>query len=156
MGFIIHFYIIFGTNLLSGGPAQIAVFLPISVFHREEISNGTKPSRGSFLEQTQSRRLGVDVKKETRRPRGRRACPHPRGPLVAPLTYFFRLYISIYPKTIGEHNRSGVPPPQASVASKTQSGPCSGTLPEGGTLTGGHLQYPGALHDEEGVVHPRG
>ena len=26
MGFIIHFYIIFGTNLLTGGPARIAVF----------------------------------------------------------------------------------------------------------------------------------
>ena len=26
MGFIIHFYIIFGTNLLTGGLAQIAVF----------------------------------------------------------------------------------------------------------------------------------
>ena len=26
MGFVIHFYIIFGTNLLTGGPAQIAVF----------------------------------------------------------------------------------------------------------------------------------
>ena len=26
MGFTIHFYIIFGTNLLTGGPAQIAVF----------------------------------------------------------------------------------------------------------------------------------
>ena len=39
MGFILHFYIIFGTNLLTGGPAQTAVFLPISVFHRKEISN---------------------------------------------------------------------------------------------------------------------
>ena len=58
--------------------------------------------------------------------------PHPRGPLVAPLTDFFRLYISIYPKNIGDNNRSGVPPPQASVATKNQSGPCSGTLPEGG------------------------
>ena len=82
--------------------------------------------------------------------------PHPRGPLVAPLTDFFRLYISIYPKNIGEQNRSGVPPPQASVATKNQSGPCSGTLPEGGSLTGGHLHHPGALHDEEGVVHSRG
>ena len=63
---------------------------------------------------------------------------------------------SIYPKTIGEQNRSGVPPPQASVATKNQSGPCSGTLPEEGTLTGGHLHHPGDLHDEEGVVHPRG
>ena len=26
MGFIIHFYIIFGTNLLTQGPAQIAIF----------------------------------------------------------------------------------------------------------------------------------
>ena len=79
-----------------------------------------------------------------------------QGALVAPLTDFFRLYISIYPKTIGEQNRSGVPPLEASVATKNQSGPCSGTLPEGGSLTGGHLHHPGALHDEEGVVHPRG
>ena len=26
MGFILHIYIIFATNLLTGGPAQIAVF----------------------------------------------------------------------------------------------------------------------------------
>ena len=42
MGFILHFYIIFGTNLLTGGPAQIAVFLPISVFRRKRISNGVQ------------------------------------------------------------------------------------------------------------------
>ena len=66
------------------------------------------------------------------------------------------IYISIYPKTIGGQNRSGLPPPQASVVTKNQSGPCSGTLPEGGSLTGGHLHHPGTLHDEEGVVHPRG
>ena len=40
LGFIIHFYITFGTNLLTQGPVQIAVFLPISVFHRKGISNG--------------------------------------------------------------------------------------------------------------------
>ena len=118
--------------------------------------NGMKPLRELFLERKQSRRLGVDVREATRWPRGSRARPHPRGPLVAPLNNFFRLYISIYPKNIGEQNRSGVPPPQASVATKNQSGPCSGTLPEGGTLTGGHLHHPGALHDEEGVVLPRG
>jgi len=39
MGFILHIYIIFGTNLLTGGPARIAVFLPISVFRRKGISN---------------------------------------------------------------------------------------------------------------------
>ena len=118
--------------------------------------NGTKPSRELFLERKQSRRLGVDVREATRCPRGSKARPGPRGPLVAPLTDFFRLYMSIYPKNIEEHNRSGVPPPQASVATKNQSGPCSGTLPEGGSLTGGHLHHPDALHDKEGVVHPRG
>ena len=42
MGFILHIYIIFGTNLLTGGPARIAVFLPISVFRRKGISNGVQ------------------------------------------------------------------------------------------------------------------
>ena len=39
MGFILHFYIIFGTNLLTGGPAQIVVFLPILEFRQKGISN---------------------------------------------------------------------------------------------------------------------
>ena len=34
--------IIFWTNLLTKGPVQIAVFLPISVFHRKGISNGVQ------------------------------------------------------------------------------------------------------------------
>ena len=40
MGLTKHFYIIFGTNLLTGGPTHIVVFLPISVFRRKGISNG--------------------------------------------------------------------------------------------------------------------
>ena len=41
----------------------------------------------------------------SRGPRGRGACPrggtlHPRGPPVAPPTYFFLLYISTYPQAI--------------------------------------------------------
>ena len=42
LGFIIHFYIIFGTNLLTGGPAQNCCFLPISEFRREGISKGVQ------------------------------------------------------------------------------------------------------------------
>ena len=72
MGFIIHFYIIFGTNLLTKGQVQIVVFLAISVFRRKRNikrnQNGMKPLGELFLEQTQSRRLGVDVKEATRRP----------------------------------------------------------------------------------------
>ena len=42
MGFILHIYIFFGTNLLTGGPAQIDGFLPILVFWRKGISNGVQ------------------------------------------------------------------------------------------------------------------
>ena len=52
-----------------------------------------------------------------------RARPLPRGALMAPLTCFFCLYNSIYPKTSKTHNRSGVPPPEGSVATKNQSRP---------------------------------
>jgi len=82
--------------------------------------------------------------------------PRPRGFLVDPPDFFPKLTPLIYPQTFKTEPRSGVPPPQASVATKNQLGPCSGTLPEGGTITGGHLHHLGALHDEEGVVHPRG
>ena len=61
MGIHMLFYIIFGTNLLTEGPVPVSVFLPISVFGRKGIPNGMKPSGELFLEQTQSRRLGVDV-----------------------------------------------------------------------------------------------
>ena len=118
-----------------------------------------KPSGELFLERKQSRRLGVHVREASRWPRGREAHPPPLGApptLVAPLTDFFRLYILMYPENIREHHETLVRPPQASVATKNKSGPCSGTLPEGGSITGGHLHHPDALPDEEGVVHPRG
>ena len=127
MGFIIHFYIIFGTNLLTGGPTQNCCFFAyFSVSKKRNIKrspSGMKPSGELFMERKQSRRLWVDVREASRKPRGKEARPHPRGPLVAPLADFFRLYMSIYPKNIGEQNRSGVPPPQASVATKTNRDP---------------------------------
>ena len=76
MGFTLHFYIIFGTNLLTGGPAQTAVFFAyFSVSKKRNIKlspNAMKPSGTNFLEQMQTWRLGVDVKQLPRRPRG---CP---------------------------------------------------------------------------------
>ena len=42
MGLFIHFYIIFWTNLLTQGPVQTTVFLPISVFRRKGLSNGVQ------------------------------------------------------------------------------------------------------------------
>ena len=108
------------------------------------------------------REIGVQAREGSRKPGDRRARPPPwarplsRGPLETPPTHFFRLYIPIYPKNIEDNNRSGVPPLQASVATKNLSGAHSSTLPEGDPITGGHLHHPGAIHDEEGVVHPRG
>ena len=42
LGFIIHFYIIFGTNLLTGGPAQIAVFCLFRCFDEKEYQMESK------------------------------------------------------------------------------------------------------------------
>ena len=81
------FYIIFGTNLLTGGLVPVSVFFAyFRVSQKRNIKqspNGMKPSRALFLEQKQSRRLGVDVRVASRKPRGRRARPTPwaRPPL---------------------------------------------------------------------------
>ena len=105
--------------------------------------NGMKPSGAIFLEQTQSRRLGVDVKKQPRRPRGRRACPrgwacpHPRGPLVAPLTDLLCLYIPPYPENLQEHHETLLPPPHHSVPVRSHLGAFSGAPPEGESITEG-------------------
>ena len=160
LGFIFHFYIIFGTNLLTRGPVQICCFLPISVFRRKEISNEVETERNQleklFLEGKQPRELGVHVRGDTGCPRGWGRAPLPRGAPVAPPTYFLHPYISLYPKTSRIDNRSGVPPPEASVATENQSRPVLAPCRRGQSLSGGHLHHPGALHDEEGVVLPRG
>ena len=84
-----------------------------------EVIFGNKAIRGTWSPRQESNEEGT--RQGARPPPGRAL--HPRGPLVAPLTDFFRLYIPIYPKTFGEHKRSGVPPPQASVATKTNRDP---------------------------------
>ena len=43
MGLFIHFYIIFGTNLLTGGPAQIVNFFAyFSVLQKKDIKRSPK------------------------------------------------------------------------------------------------------------------
>ena len=67
--------------------------------------------------------------------------PHPRGPLVAPPTYFLRLYILSYPENIQEHHENLIPPPQPSVSARSHLGAFAGASPEGestvGVKTGG-------------------
>ena len=45
LGFIIHFYIIFGTNLLTGGPAQNCRFLPFQYFGETEYQTEFKQNK---------------------------------------------------------------------------------------------------------------
>src|SRR3954463_8422350 len=74
LGFIIHFYIIFGTNLLTGGPTQNCCFLPISVFRRKGISNGVQTEQNQleklFLEGMLRNGLGPHVRSQGRCSRG--------------------------------------------------------------------------------------
>ena len=108
--YISNVSIIFDCSMLLYYP-YCCFFAYFSVLKKRNITrspNRMKPSGSIFLEQTWSRGLGVDVKQSTRRPRGRgrtyppRRALHPHGPLVAPPTYFFLLYIYSYtPKTSG-------------------------------------------------------
>ena len=145
LGFIFHFYIIFGTNLLTGGPAQNCCFFAyFSVSKKHNIKrspNRMKPSGTWFSHRTWSRRLGPYSKESKRRSRGwgapPRARPLPRGPLVAPPTYSFLLYIPTYPRQIKYGAKTLIPPPQPSVSMRSHLGACSGDLPEGDSITEG-------------------
>ena len=99
LGFIFHFYIIFGTNLLTGGPAQNCCFMPISVFRGKGISDGVKTEWNQleklFLEGNPPDGLGPHVRRYGRCSRGwGRAHP----PRVCP------------PALWGPHSSTDVPP----------------------------------------------
>ena len=49
LGFISHFYIIFGTNLLTGGPAQNCCFLPISVLTEYQTESKQNETFGNVI-----------------------------------------------------------------------------------------------------------
>ena len=64
----------FGTNLLTGGPAQICCFMPISVFRGKGISDGVEKERNQLekliLEGNPPDGLGVHVRGVPGCPRG--------------------------------------------------------------------------------------
>ena len=133
LGFIIHFYIIFGTNLLTGGPAQNCYFFCLfQYFDETEYQTESKRNetfRKVILEQNQSRELGVQARGSSRMPRDRGGAPTPPGApstLVGPSWlpwHTSSAYISPYTLKRWGHNRSGVPPSEASVATKSQPRP---------------------------------
>ena len=108
MGFTKHFYIIFGTNLLTEGPAHIAVLLPISVFWRKGISIGLQTEWNLREHDFWNEHDPEDLECKPRSsrggheggwrawPRGRAALPH--GHLAASLTSTPSLLDHVYSK----------------------------------------------------------
>ena len=96
MGFILHIYIIFGTNLLTEGPSQIVVFLSILGFRRKGISNGVQMELNLREHDFWNERDPEDLECKSRsnrgshegggRAQGGRRAPLPRAFLVEVLT----------------------------------------------------------------------
>ena len=142
-----HFYIIFGTNLLTEGLVPVSVFLLTSKFCRKGIPNGVQTERNLRDDLFWNKRDLGDLEWTSRnqqgshevggRAQGGRRAPHPRGPLVAPPTYFFRLYILLYPKNIQGSHETTFPLPQSSIPVRSNLGAFFGDLPEGDSITEG-------------------
>ena len=138
------FYMIFGTNLLTQSPVPVSVFPLFQCFTEKEYQTGSKRNETfgkvifgkKAIQETWSARQGIN--KESTRQGARPppwACPPPSwAPRGSPDVFLppIYIYISIYPKTTEEHNRWGVPPPEAPVATESQSrpvpAPCRGAI----------------------------
>ena len=146
MGFTLYFYIIFGTNLLTGGPAVLLFFCLFQCFEEKEYQTESKRNEtfGSvifgtnLIQRTWSGRQATNeeaMRQGARLPPGHALPPH--GPLVTQPTYFFLLYMFTYPENIQEHHRTLFPPPQPSVPKRSHLGAFSGAPPEGALITEG-------------------
>ena len=165
MGFVIHFYIIFGTNLLTGGPTQIAVFFAyFSVSQKKNIKrspNGMKPSGTWFSEHTWSRGLGVHVKQSMRRSQGRGRAHLPQArppPSWGPRCSTDVLLPPIYTYVPRNHHRHPRKPSSTAASFCTREIPYWGLFrcPAGGGIDhGGLLHQHHSLSDDVWVVYLR-
>ena len=154
LGFIIHFYIIFGTNLLTGGLAQIAIFFAyFSVSQKKNIKrspNRMKPSATWFSERTWSRGLGPYVKTSTRKARGRGRDYHPRA--RPPASWAPRCSSGVLLPPIYTHipwKHPGAPRNPISTAATF----CTQEIPSWGLFrssAGGGIDHKGPLHQLHG------
>ena len=147
LGFIFHFYIIFGTNLLTGGPTQNCCFCLFQCFEETEYQTESKRNETfgnvifspNVIQETWTLLQGVKeaVTRVGCAPTLLGRAPLPRGPLGAPPTYSFLLYIHTYPQTIRRGGKNLIPPPQPSVSTRSHLGACSGAPPKGASTTEG-------------------
>ena len=145
LGFIFHFYIIFGTNLLTGGPTQNCCFCLFECFGEIEYQTESKRNEtfGNAIFSSDKTQETWTLRQESHKAVTRvegappRACPLPRGPLGALPTYSFLLYIPTYPQTIRTGAKNLIPPLQLSVSTRSHLGAYSGAPPEGASITEG-------------------
>ena len=154
MGFIIHFYIIFGTNLLTGGPAQIAVFCLFQCFAEKEYQTESKRNEtfGSVIfgtnviQRTWSGRQAIN-KEATRQ--GARLPPWARPPPSwAPRGSTDLLLPPIYTYVPRKH--PGAPRKPNSTAATF----CTQEIPSWGLFrssAGGGIDHGGPLHQLHGL-----
>ena len=147
LGFIIHFYIIIGTNLLTGGPTQNCYFfLPILGFRRKGISNRVQTEWNLQERDFPNEQDPGDLDPMSRKKRGGhevggaltpQASPPPSW---APCCSTDVLLPPIYtydPQTIRYGAKNLIPPPQLSVSTRSHLGAFSRALPEGASITEG-------------------
>ena len=164
LGFIIHFYIIFGTNLLTGGPAQNCCFLPISEFRRKRISNGVQTEWNLRERDFQNEHDPGDwpyVKQPTWRPRGRGARLPPRArppPSWAPCCSTDVLLPPIYTYVPPNYQIRSQKPNSTATTFCTREIPSWGLFRSsagGGIDHGGLLHQHHSLSDDVWVVYLR-
>ena len=147
MGFTLHFYIIFGTNLLTGGPARIAIFLPISVYRRKGISNGVKMEWNLQERSFWNKRNPGDFEWTSRSSRGGHEAggdalgggrpPPSWAPHGSPDRLPSPIYIYVPRKHPGAP-RKLFPPLQTTVSARSHLGAFAGAPPEGESTMEGH------------------
>ena len=146
MGFVIHFYIIFGTNLLTGGPAQNCFFFLFESFAEKEYQTESKRNEtfGNVIFGTNVIQRTWSLHQEINQGSTRQgaglppwARPPPSwGPRCS--TDVLRPPIYTYvPQTTRYGAKNLIPPSQPSVPMRSHLGAFSGAPPDGALMTEG-------------------
>ena len=150
LGFIFHFYIIFGTNLLTGGPAQNCCFCLFQCFEETEYQTESKRNETlgnvifspNVIQETWT--LLQEVPEVVTRVGGAPPASWARRcstDVLLPLIYTY------VPQTNRMGAKNLIPPPQLSVSTRSHFLACSGAPPEEGRHHGGLLHHH-SLSDE--------
>ena len=146
MGFIIHFYIIYGSNLLTGGPAQIAVFCLYQTEPKRNETFGSMIFGINVIQRTWSGRQ--EINEEATRQGGAPATwAHP-PPSWAPRGSTDLLLSPIYTHIPRKHLRA----PRNPISTATTF--CTQEIPSWGLFrssAGGGIDHKGLLHQHHSL-----